>query len=63
MVKINGEEKQAAGMTVLDLLAEQGRQPERVAVMLNGDILPKSGYGREIPDGAEVEIVGFVGGG
>ncbi|MGN0633643.1 MAG: sulfur carrier protein ThiS [Oscillospiraceae bacterium] len=64
MVLINGEEKNAAGMTVMQCLEAEGLAPERVAVMINGEILPKSDYSATvIEDGSEVDIVGFVGGG
>ena len=63
MVKVNGEERSAKGRSVLDILAEQGRDPKHVAVMLNDEILPKNEYGRVLADGDEVEIIGFVGGG
>lgn len=64
MVMINGEEKNIGGMTVMQCLEAEGLTPERVAVMINGDILPKSDYSAAvIEDGSEVDIVGFVGGG
>lgn len=63
MVIINGESKEAAGQTVLELLASMQLTPERTAVMIGGEILPKSDYGRTLSDGDEVDIVGFVGGG
>ena len=64
MVRINGEEIQAAGMTVSQYLAQEKLAPERVAVMLGNDILPKSEYERTVlSDGDELEVVGFVGGG
>ena len=45
-------------------LKSEGLLPERVAVMVNGEILPKSEYAeRVLTDGDSVEIVGFVGGG
>ena len=64
MVLINGEEKNIGGMTVMQCLEVEGLAPERVAVMINGEILPKSDYSATvIEDGSEVDIVGFVGGG
>ena len=64
MVLINGEEKNIGGMTVMQCLEAEGLAPERVAVMINGEILPKSDYSATvIEDGSEVDIVGFVGGG
>ncbi len=63
MVTINGEQKNAAGMTVLELLASMRLAPERTAVMIGGEILPKADYGKTLNDGDEVDIIGFVGGG
>lgn len=63
MVIINGEEQDAAGMTVTELLAEMQLDPKRTAVMIGNDILPKADYGRALADGETVEVIGFVGGG
>lgn len=64
MVRINGAELQVAGRTVAEHLAENGYNAKRVAVELNGDILPKTQYDSTIlHDGDSVEIVSFVGGG
>ena len=64
MVRINGEELDTAGKTVAQLLSESGYDVRRVAVELNGDILPKSKFDSTvIQDGDSVEIVSFVGGG
>ncbi len=64
MVKINGEEKNAVGKTVSEYLSESGYDLKRVAVELNGDILPKAQYESVLlQDGDCMEIVSFVGGG
>ena len=64
MVKINGEELSIAGENVAEYLSESGYDIKRVAVELNGDILPKSQYADTLlKDGDSVEIVSFVGGG
>ncbi len=64
MVKINGEEKNVAGMTVAEYLATTNYDPKRIAVECNGDIVPKSQYDNTVlQDGDSVEIVSFVGGG
>jgi len=63
MVTINGEQNAADGMTVLELLGSMHLTPERTAVMIDGEILPKIEYGRVLVDGDEVDIIGFVGGG
>ena len=63
MVIVNGEPKEVAGMTVLELLSSMQLKPERTAVMIGNDILPKPDYGKVLTDGETVEIIGFVGGG
>ena len=64
MVKINGEELNITGKTVAQLLAESGYDIKRVAVELNGDILPKAQFDSTVlQDGDSVEVVSFVGGG
>lgn len=64
MVKINGKETDASGMALSDYLAQEGYQPERVAVECNEEIVPKAAYADKIlQDGDVVEIVSFVGGG
>lgn len=64
MVKINGEERDAAGMTLAEYLAGTDFAPGRVAVERNGEIVPKADYaGTLLADGDSVEIVRFVGGG
>ena len=64
MVKINGEEKNAVGKSVSEYLTESGYDMKRVAVELNGDILPKAQYESAIlNDEDTVEVVSFVGGG
>ena len=64
MVTINGEEKNCAGMTVMQYLDTTAYDPKRIAVEKNGDIVPKAAYGETaLQDGDVVEVVSFVGGG
>ena len=50
--------------SMLTLLKEQNYDRSRVAVELNGNILPKAEYeSRALAAGDKVEIVSFVGGG
>ena len=64
MVKINGEELNIEEKTVTEFLEESGYDTKRVAVELNGDILPKVELNSTVlQDGDCVEIVSFVGGG
>ena len=65
MIKVNGEvAKNIAGKNITEYLTESGYDLKRVAVELNGDILPKAQYEDTLlQDGDSVEIVSFVGGG
>ena len=64
MAKVNGEEKNYSGKSVTELLDICGYDKSRVAVELNGEILPKNQYdSRIIADDYTIEIVSFVGGG
>ncbi len=64
MVRINGKETDAAGMTAEEYILRNGYVKSRVALEINGAILPKSRYGETVlADGDTVEIVSFVGGG
>ncbi|MDO4890787.1 MAG: sulfur carrier protein ThiS [Coriobacteriaceae bacterium] len=64
MVTINGESVEAEGKTLAAYLAESGYATKRVAVELNGEIVPKVAYDETVLSaGDEVEIVAFVGGG
>ena len=64
MVKINGELLDVVGKTVAEYLCTAGYDVKRIAVELNGDILPKSQYESYVLKGEDsVEIVSFMGGG
>jgi thiamine biosynthesis protein ThiS len=63
-MRVNGKNMPFAGMTIRDIIASNGLREDRVAVELNGKIVPRSEYACIFPkDGDSVEIVGFVGGG
>lgn len=63
VAKINGEDFKEK-ITIGEYLKKAGYSAVRVAVMVNGEILPKNDYdSTEIQPDDEVEIVGFVGGG
>jgi sulfur carrier protein len=63
-IVVNGEPTLIKVMSVLDYLASLSIDPQRVAVELNLDILPKVDYGATLlNDGDRLEIVHFVGGG
>lgn len=64
-ITLNGEARQIpSSYTVLDLLTELGYVGKRIAVELNGDIVPKSQHASCIlKTGDNLEIVVAVGGG
>ena len=65
MISVNGrEEALEAGTTVAQYLEWKAYRPDRVAVELNGAILPKNRYVSQVlADGDQMEVVSFVGGG
>ena len=64
MVKINGEYLNISGKTISEYLISSGYDAKRVAVELNGDIVPKTKYSEiMLKDEDTVEVVSFVGGG
>ena len=64
MICINGEKIEKAEILLSAYLEENGINPQRIAVELNGEILPKTEYSDTVlKDGDRVEIVNFVGGG
>ncbi|HZD93093.1 MAG TPA: sulfur carrier protein ThiS [Candidatus Sulfotelmatobacter sp.] len=62
---INGEEREFPdGLTVSALVAQLGMKPDRVAVELNLEIVPRSQWETtNLSDGDKLEVVHFVGGG
>lgn len=64
-MQINGQNvSAAAGITLAQLLAQQGFDAARVAVELNGRIIGRSDFDVvRLADGDTVEVVQFVGGG
>ncbi len=64
LVKINGKDADCDEMTVSSYLAENGYDKSKVAVEINGGIVPRPQYDTTLfSDGDTVEIVSFVGGG
>ena len=64
-ITLNGESRSlAAAVTVLELLQAEGLGERRVAVEVNGEIVPRSRHGESrLRDGDRVEIVHALGGG
>jgi thiamine biosynthesis protein ThiS len=64
-IRVNGEPHSITlGITIVDLLTQLGLRPDRVAVEMNRAIVKQPQWAEtEVPPGAELEIVQFVGGG
>jgi sulfur carrier protein len=64
-ITLNGEPRSiAATTTVLQLLAQEGLGERRVAVEINGEIIPRSCHGQHaVAPGDCIEIVHALGGG
>jgi thiamine biosynthesis protein ThiS len=62
---INGESREFDSLsTVSELVAQLGMKPDRVAVELNRELVPRSSWSTmRVTDGDKLEIVHFVGGG
>ena len=61
---INGTEKDIAAANVAALIDSLAAKGDRVAVELNGDIVPRAKWPESpLKDGDRLEIVHFVGGG
>ena len=62
---INGEERTFPSSLALTGLVEQlGMKPDRVAIELNRDIVPRERWAETmLSDGDRLEVVHFVGGG
>jgi sulfur carrier protein len=64
-IKVNGEPSSvAAGTTVAELVESLGISGQRVAVELDGTVVPRSTHAKAaLHAGANVEIVHAIGGG
>lgn len=64
-MKVNGEtQKLLEKIPLSEFLQREGYAPEKIAVELNGEIIPRSRYASVIlTDADKLEIVSFVGGG
>ncbi len=62
---MNGEKRDLpTGETLMALVIQMGLKPDRLAIELDRKIIKPAEWDRiEIRDGAEIEIVHFVGGG
>lgn len=63
-IQVNGDTREVASRTILDLVGELGLDPRKVAVERNLEIVPKSVHGETaLAEGDRIEMVVFVGGG
>lgn len=64
-MKVNGKERAMhAPVTLEAFLKQEGYRKDRIAVELNGSIIPKANYADTILSSTDVlEVVSFVGGG
>jgi thiamine biosynthesis protein ThiS len=64
-VTLNGEQRFfSAGTTLLDIVRALELQPDRLAIELNRAIVKRENWDSAVVgDGAEIEVVQFVGGG
>ena len=62
---INGESRDCAAISTLsELVAHLGMKPDRVAIELNRELIPRDRWqATRLADGDRLEIVHFVGGG
>jgi sulfur carrier protein len=63
-IQLNGEVRELAVGSVAELIALLGLQGRRVAVELNGEVVPKSRHAAQpLQPGDRVELVHALGGG
>jgi thiamine biosynthesis protein ThiS len=63
-VTINGETQASSAETLSVLVEQLGMKPDRVAIELNREIVPRDKWPQTpLHDGDRLEIVHFVGGG
>ncbi len=62
---VNGrQEEQDSPQSVADLIAARGLRPDRVAVEVNGEVVPRAAHAQTMLKGTDtVEVVTFVQGG
>lgn len=63
-ITLNGESRPCSAQTVFELIQELGYVDKRIAIELNGEIVPKSQHSTTaLNDGDQLEVVVAVGGG
>ena len=64
MVKVNGQDTEAQEKTIAEYRKTANYDQKRIAVELNGEIVPKAQYANTLlKNGDCLEVVSFVGGG
>ena len=64
MTKINGKTEALTGLNIAEIVEKFGYNKARVAVELNGNIVPKAKYAETVVrENDSLEVVSFVGGG
>jgi sulfur carrier protein len=63
-IQLNGKQlKNNKNLSIKKLLKKYKLNEKKIAIELNGVILPKQLYGKKIRDRDKIEIVHFIGGG
>ena len=63
-IKVNGKEINISkNLSISSLIKNLNIEAAKVAIELNGEIIPKSSYNIKIPKKSNIEIVHFIGGG
>ena len=63
-LKVNGEMRNTDISSLYNLVVDMGLDPSRVAIELNGSIVPRADFKNTVlKNGDSLEIVHFVGGG
>lgn len=60
---VNGESVKAAPQSIEDLITERIGSAQGVAVAIDGAVVPRSQWSREITDGAVIDLLTAVQGG
>ena len=62
-ITLNGEATTTEAATVEELVAEVGAPADGTAVAIDGEVVPRSQWGRVLDDDAQVDILTAVQGG
>ena len=62
-ITLNGEATTTTAATVEELVAEVGAPADGTAVAIDGEVVPRSQWGRKLHDGAVADILTAVQGG